>query len=430
LATATVKIADASSGFKLSALSGLDTVNASIGGQFSTIQTNFTTMLDGLNKTAFGYLDMGVSYVASTSLYRVLFLAVYGLPVLVSLLGVGFKSPRLMKGCNCLCVPYYLLLHILAVVFLIMAFVIGDGTFTNVVCNVAFDIRPISPSLSTGSLSMMSTGLTALDSCYANSSLLEVASNLNLIDGTQVNFSSIASKQINSLNFSSVGSFDIRYSILTSSAISLSDSPTNQISALTSVNLGSIDTKSIDSLSVTLIPSLKANLTTLNSSLANLYELTKTNSNIPVLFILSFTPLVNTTLDALVVSDFQRRLSVIFTIINGLVNSGGTLDQMSTSSIGLSGSLVTVNSTAKTLISTANTLPGYYNQSIAALLQFASDASSNITVVVPRIISKILGDIDTQSVYIGDQFKCQEVATQVYSVRDGVCGKLMYTSLT
>ena len=70
-------------------------------------------------------------------------------------------------------------------------------------------------------------------------------------------------------------------------------------------------------------------------------------------------------------------------------------------------------------------LPTYYNKSIAELKDFAKNATHNITLVIPKIKINIMNTVSQQQDYINQEFECQTIATDVYLIRDGVCGKLI-----
>ncbi|KAI8906311.1 hypothetical protein EDD86DRAFT_271171, partial [Gorgonomyces haynaldii] len=410
ITTAQSNIANATTGFKNSAFPALDSVKTGISNTFSSTETSITKMLDDLQTTANSYLNASRDYTTMTALYRVLAVALFGLPIVVAFLGIGVRKPKLVKACNCLCIPYYMLLHILAIIFLIMSFVIGD------VCNVVFDQRPlVIQGLDASTLGSVNLAVSVLDNCYSNASLIDIASSAGLVDSSAVNFTKLAKDQLDSLNFSSVSSFDV------SAVLDLNSSPTSQLSNLNNVNLSSIDSSSLDSIVNVRVPTLKANLTTLYNSLSAFMSISSGNA----LTVLTVNPNSNSAANDAALTDFKSKVQVILNQITSLTGSGGTLDQISWSAGNLSLSMVTVNNTATTVINTANTLPGLYNQSIALLTQFAVNASANITNSIPTIKTMILNSVANQQTYINTQMQCRQVAVDMYGMRDALCGKLM-----
>lgn len=217
--------------------------------------------------------------------------------------------------------------------------------------------------------------MSAVSGCYANGSLIDIAQSTGLIAAGTINITKLATDNLNTLDFSSVSSFNIN------SVLDLSSSPTSQISQLTSVNLGAIDTSTLNAIVNKNIPDLKSNLTLLNTTLGNLYSST-TNGTYPAVFLLlllpSQPPYSNATRDAAALRDFQNSMLGIFSILNTIISSGGSLDQIDTVTRTLNASMVNLNATANTIINTANTFPGLYNNSIIQLTYFASNATSNV----------------------------------------------------
>jgi hypothetical protein len=149
-----------------------------------------------------------------------------------------------------------------------------------------------------------------------------------------------------------------------SSVLDLSNSPTSQISKLTSVNLSMIDTTMLDQIISENIPSLKTNLTMLNNSLTVLYNATQGLETMNVIAaaviiegFLNITPSLydvfpqnQTNRDLAAITDFRSKMGLIFNTLNLLINTGGNLDQISAATLILRSSMVGINSTEHTII--------------------------------------------------------------------------------
>jgi hypothetical protein len=76
------------------------------------------------------YLTEAIGYDAQRILGQMGFCLLYVLPLLFISLGGFSKKPGFMKCCNLICVPYYFLLFILGIVFLLIGVLVGDGMLT------------------------------------------------------------------------------------------------------------------------------------------------------------------------------------------------------------------------------------------------------------------------------------------------------------
>ena len=333
LGSAQDKINSASITFKTSVMPALDAVKTSINNTFAPVESSVSEQLKSVDSSVDSYYYTALGYIDQTFIYRVLALAIFGLPLVVTLLGIPAKAPHLIKGVNCCCVPYYLLLHILAIIFLILTYVLGD------VCYLTFD----SPNpIDAGPISMVQA---SLNTCYNNGNMLQLAEKLNLADPSMTNFTALAEKQLNGMNFSSINNFDV------DSVINLNDSPTSKISKLTSVDLSTVDNSTLVDIKLKHVPNLKTNLTLLNSSLSILYNLTNDPNTAPI-------QTYNATLDfqlllflrANATNDFRAKMEAVFVRIGELIDSNGYLDQIADTSVIMTDQMLVVNNTAKGVI--------------------------------------------------------------------------------
>jgi hypothetical protein len=65
---------------------------------FAPTQNTFGATIDDLKKTVKAYLVQAEAYESMSQLYRILGVAIYGIPVLFAFIGLATRSPRVMKG--------------------------------------------------------------------------------------------------------------------------------------------------------------------------------------------------------------------------------------------------------------------------------------------------------------------------------------------
>ena len=86
-----------------------------------------STMLNGVKTSMQAEYVKVNTYNDTRVIVQYVLVILYALPILfITMMGVS-RKPRIMKTCNLVCVPYYVLLFLLSVLFFIMAVVVGDG---------------------------------------------------------------------------------------------------------------------------------------------------------------------------------------------------------------------------------------------------------------------------------------------------------------
>ena len=111
---------------------------------------------------------------------------------------------------NLACVPYYVLLFFMAILFFIISLILGD------VCYIVFDFSPspLGPLLNNSKITSQLENTTSsigdiFHSCTTGSNLLDVVSQFG-INTTDFNFTAVANNQINSFNLSTISSVNMR----------------------------------------------------------------------------------------------------------------------------------------------------------------------------------------------------------------------------
>ncbi|KAJ3319633.1 hypothetical protein HDV06_006195 [Boothiomyces sp. JEL0866] len=396
-------IASTKATFKNTSVSSLDGVQTMVNQAFTPIQNQVLTQLTGFESQANSMFTMVNNYDVYRGYGQLGLVALYGLPLLFIYIFGAFRKPGLMKCCNLLCVPYYALLFIFAIIFVLITFILGD------VCDLAFDyVGDTSPLAAVQAT--IGVGLTAVSQCYQNQSLFTVVGNTGLVDKDQLNFTKQASTVINSFNFSQINSFNI------DGVIDLSQNPTSQISAISNLNVNALNTSALDDIHNVLVAPLNNSLTTLSSTITQLIPAGRAGITIS-----GSNP--SAAVQNQATQDFLTQLNSIVTQINGLTNNtNGVLTTVDINSAMLSVAIANLKSSATALINDALTIPQYYNYSVSNITSFAHAVQSNITNEIPLVISFILSAVSAQQQFLSDSFPCNVIASDVYQIRQGLCG--------
>ncbi|KAH9248207.1 hypothetical protein BASA81_014167 [Batrachochytrium salamandrivorans] len=322
-----------STSFKGTAISGLENARSSIVSQFSGPIDNVSNQIKFILGIMSGYMATAIGY-------------------------RGYVI-------NLAFTPYYVLLHLLALVFVIITIPLGD------VCTVIYEGSPryISQVITGESAGVINMALDAVPLCYQNRSFIDVAIAVGMINGSAVNITQQASDKINQFNFSAVTSgWDV------SSSVDTSNNPSSKLTNVNSIDLSAFNISTLDSARNNSIPALKNNLLNLDSNLNTLYNQASASTTYNTIRLyLSFSPASPAPSDSEAVAcnnDFLTRVADIRSNIQSIAGVNGYLDQLNTSAIDLETKIVTLNGTATTLLSFTKSLPSLYNASIDSLRWF------------------------------------------------------------
>jgi hypothetical protein len=361
-----IEIAKGGNDVKVSTAKALNEGQATAVKSIEDVQGPLSTQVSGYRNLTSTMLDMILVY----DVYRVQ--GVWGLSALILIIlivlsiGMCAGKPSAVKGCNLCASPIYLLIMLMALLFFLIALVLGD------VCTNVFETTPSPIATALGSDGAMINNIFVLrNNCSSGASILQAAEQMGYLT-SDTSLSTQANKQINNVNFSKISDgFNL------DNMIDLSNSPTSQLSTLTSLNLSTLNTTQLDTMRFTTLPLLSSqlvnvstSLTTLNSSLtATLLTFTPTGQVYPV--------------TANAVADLQSRITSVVAIITTIVANGtGTIPSLITQVTYMSGNITVLKSQASTLITTANNIPGYYNMSIDSLHYFANNATKNVLLML------------------------------------------------
>ncbi|XJO70777.1 hypothetical protein BDV3_000396 [Batrachochytrium dendrobatidis] len=409
--------------FKGAAGPGLENARASIVSSLGGTVDGISAQIQWISTLLSGSMTTVTKYNGYVTIGLYVILSIYFLIFLIMSIGICCKSPRTMKGANLAFTPYYVILHILALVFVIVAVPLGD------VCTVMYDgSPPYIQQVMAGSptAGMINAALVAVPLCYQNQSFIDVAVKVGLLNGSMINVTQQASDKINSFNFSAVTSgWDI------SSSVDTSNNPTSKLTNVNSVDLSGFNITSLDDARQSSIPALKNNLVFLDNELVGLYNQASSATTASAIgSYLTFTPSSPAPSDSQAVAcnnDFLVKISDIRSNIQRIVQTTGYLDNLNTSILLLENQIVSLNSTATTLLGFTRSLPRLYNLSIDSLQNFAGNATANLTIAIPLVKNNMISFAAAEQQYVTSSFPCYSVAEAYYSVQDGMCGGVLTT---
>ncbi|KAJ3269103.1 hypothetical protein HDV01_001876 [Terramyces sp. JEL0728] len=258
----------------------------------------------------------------------------------------------------------------------------------NLLCYLVFETSPpaIAPAFNGSIQQYVNYFSTARTQCAQNESLITIAIEIGVLNASQVNITSQASTQINALNFSSLSDGWNLNSVL-----SLSNSPTSQLSTLTSLDLSSLNLTALNTLANTTLPNMKTNLINLNNSFP-----TGSSVNQGLFDYQSGSPSVSDVSKS--ITQFNSQVANAQTLIGQLANSGGLIDIL-ISSTNTMGSQIT------TLKTNVNTL--------------------QLTNVVTYVKANIITSLSSIQTTLYNSLECYDLAKNIDGIQDAICGQLL-----
>ncbi|KAJ3319622.1 hypothetical protein HDV06_006184 [Boothiomyces sp. JEL0866] len=377
------QITSAGDSFKGSVGPSLKSAQSSISTSIASMQSNLDTTISGGINT----VDQNFNQITSYESYRADGMIALSSLILFILVvfsfGFALKRAHAVKGCNLCITPFYLLIQLFAIIMFILALVLGD------VCYLIFETSPpaIGSALTADMKQYVNEFSTARTQCAQNASLITIAVNMGLINSSQVNITSQASTQINALNFTSLSSGWNLNNVL-----SLSNSPTSQLSTLTNLDLSSLNLTALNTLANTTLPNMKSNLITLNNSFP-----TGSNVNQSIFTYHSGgSPAASDV--TLSISQFNSQVTNAQTLIGQLANAGGIIDQLIASTNTMGSQITTLKNNVDTL---------------------------QLTNVVTHVKSNILTSLNTIQTTLYNSLECYDLAKNIDGVQNAICGQLL-----
>ncbi|KAJ8327307.1 hypothetical protein QVD99_008140 [Batrachochytrium dendrobatidis] len=397
--------------FKVSAIGALNVAQNSIGSSLAPFQGSAGNSLTNIYNQVSGIFTQVRTYNSYRHIVMAVLSAIILLILVVVNIGAVMKKPRVVKGCNFTAIGFYALIQLLALILYISAMLIGDA------CSLTFDYSPppISIALDPFTQTSVNNVFILRDQCKQNQSLLTIATNLGYLNASSINMTKIASDQLESLDFSPIAN-----SWNLSSSISINPSPTQKLSALTSLDTTGLNVTTLNNISTNALPALRNALT----NLRDVYNVAITTSNGNSG--LTFSP---SSQAAAVVNagyaDFVSKLTTRRDALNAFLAVNGSIDQMQNSITSMISSVQSLNTSTHNAINNANTIPGYYNSSISSLGYFSGNATNNLTIAIPQIKNQTISSVGGVQNTLYASLTCQSLAENIFVIQDALCGRFM-----
>ncbi|KAI8929059.1 hypothetical protein BC831DRAFT_445352 [Entophlyctis helioformis] len=304
----------------------LENARKDIVGQFDKVLDDGSKQIQSMRDSLSSYLTTATTYDFFRTIGQSGFAGLYILILIMMGIAMSCKAPRAIKGINLCCSPYYILLHLIAIVMLVVTVIMGD------LCTVVFDGNP---------------GFKTVELCYQNVSILTAVTQAGLLDAGVVNITKQAKSQIDS------------------ESIELSDSPQNKISSVTS-------------------------LTTLQSSVTSFRSTATSSNNNQGQMAVYMDVTGGGSPSLATYQEANAALIVILDAVSAdiaLINSNaGYLDQLDAKLRTIKSQIISINATTHTLMVHAASLPVLYNSTGRALTEFAGNATQNLTLAIPDYV--------------------------------------------
>jgi uncharacterized protein YqgV (UPF0045/DUF77 family) len=326
----------------------LDSMKTSLDGSLNPLITSVRSAFDNVR-----------AYESSRSLAMIILSSLVILILVIFTLSFATKRPAGVKGCNLVSSPFYLLIQLCAVLLCILAIVFGD------VCSAVFEYSPppIVQALDATTAKSVTQAFTARDKCVANVSIINIAGDLGLVNSAQVNVSKLASDQIDAVDFSGVANnFNL------GNSLSLSNSPTSQLSNLINLDTSQLTVTNFNTLETSLgnLRTAIQALRTSNTGARNAGSRTYTFGG---------TGVTQSSAD----TDFLARSTAVDTTLGNIITTITTL--IDTNIAGLKTSITTMRTTSDALKANAATIPNSYTTATTSLNTFATNARNNVSFI-------------------------------------------------
>ncbi|KAI8901468.1 hypothetical protein BC833DRAFT_577806 [Globomyces pollinis-pini] len=377
-------------GVKNNTLSGLSTSIGSVDQMFKeailTLQSSFASGV-----TYQGYIGNGMLGFACLILFI----------LLVFSIGFATKKARVVKGCNLISSPLFILIQIYAILFFILALVVGD------VCTSVFEIKPspLAQALPPAMGSQINQIIDIRDKCANNVSIVTIVGDMGLFDTSQFNISKLAAPQIDKLDITSLTSS------LSDTSVGSGTDPTDNLNTLVNIDLSSLSTTSLTSIKDTTLPQLQTTINNLNTAIGQLV-------NPPDSFLT-----VNGGLNvATAKADFDSRIGTLQSTLTGLTpvitSITGNIDTMIAD-------VTTIRTSITAIQGEATSIGTYYNGAIDGINTFKTGATTNVTASVTQLKLDILSGLDGIQLKLYSDLNCTAIGKNVIIIQKDLCGSFL-----
>ncbi|KAI8895022.1 hypothetical protein BC833DRAFT_602741 [Globomyces pollinis-pini] len=330
------------------------------------------------------------------------------LMVLVILFSMMIRQPGAAKGFNLCCVPLYLIFQILAILFTVLAFSMGD------VCVSVFETSPpaIAKALDKQTGDTIIKAMNAKGKCLNDGSLLDVVSDLGYISSSMLNFTAAADTQLKKVDLLQITKN------LNTDSITSQESPESQLVALTSIDLTVFDPSSLEEVRVDTLPSLVQELEGLIQRLNDVKQQASDNPNIAF-------NIISGSYQPTVLSSFLSTVDATIDQINVIIEpSSGNVRIIDDEIAVLIERIMNGRDSVETLQINGEMIQPIYDDSIVSLTKFVNHAKSNVTNGFKKATIDILEGMNVEKTKLFAAVQCKEIAQSFNSVQNLLCVKL------
>lgn len=135
----------------------------------------------------------------------------YFLIIIVQIIGLSVKRPRVTKGCNLTSTLFYVLMYLFGIIVLVIAVLIASGTIILLkykACKWIFTDPASGPLGTLGLSSTFDTVWSFRDQCFANKSVIVAASSMGIFNASQVNLTLLTQQKLDEVDYSSVSNWN------------------------------------------------------------------------------------------------------------------------------------------------------------------------------------------------------------------------------
>ena len=137
--------------------------------------------------------------------------AIYLIIIIVEIIGLSLKKPRLTKGCNLTSTLFYVILYLFGIIVLIVTVLISRGKQSSIQiigCSWVFTDVASGPLGAVGLSSTVNTVWDFRDRCFQNQSVIRAASDMGVFNSSQVNLTSLTNEKLDVVDFSSISNWN------------------------------------------------------------------------------------------------------------------------------------------------------------------------------------------------------------------------------
>lgn len=326
---------------------------------------------------------------------QVIIMLNFATPIILIAIAVKMKRYRYIKLINLLCIPYYVLIFAMAIAATIIAVGVGD------VCYGISDQSNVSLSAIYPHFGYANT---VINQCHNGSTLLQVASNIGIVNSSNLDFKALTTNTLNKANFTAISNLNA------TALVNQYADPNLNFTSL--VPFKSLNTSSFDAI-ISGCSILENSLAGLRAALLLLNSTTTTLN-------LSFNPTSAPAVDKnQALLDFRKAVGNIVASIDSY--SPSTIDNLSVEASNLKQGVIIINSTATDIVALVNSFHGLYIMSKSAIVLFVQNAQVNITQIIPVLKNAVLTAVQLQTTYFNTVLTCQKIADGIFSAKQGIC---------